>query len=316
MCGDRVHLRLLGLFQILAGAAIVPFVLTGLGETWAVKACALLWLGLGVTTLLLANRLPASALEGSLYASALVVSLHCVTTPRPPMQVLDGLELLVLGMFAAFTLSHRRIWAWLIVSSLCYLVGLAINPLPNAAWLGPVILIMVAGTTTVVRGLIEQVQAASRHDPLTGALNRLGLAEEGDLVAAMAARSRVPVTVAFLDLDRFKDFNDSHGHAAGDQLLVDFVAALRHQVRRTDLVSRVGGDEFVLILPGVDVPQAHRVMHRLRTALPIDSSYGLSHWPPGTSLEHAMDAADRQMYEYKALQFRNRRPCADTSDPR
>jgi diguanylate cyclase (GGDEF)-like protein len=289
----------LAAFQALAGLAIGPFLFLGANYHPVVALCAASWFVLAAIAWLLAERLPVASFEASLYASSAVVGLHSAFTPQPPMQVLDGLELLVLGMFAAFALQPRRLTAWLSLSSVCYLAGLLFNPLPGGIWLGPVILIMVVGTTTVVRRLVAQIRAASRRDPLTGALNRLGLAEESALLAGIAARTQTPITIVFLDLDRFKAYNDTAGHAAGDQLLVDLVQTLHTHLRSTDLVARVGGDEFVLVLLGVTAADSEVVTSRLREVTPISCSYGVREWLPGTDLAETIDAADRRMYEQK-----------------
>ncbi len=310
--------RLLAAFQALAGLAIGPFLFIGPADHPMIAVCAALWFLLAGINWLFAERLPDVGFEASLYASSAIVAVHSAFTPRPPMQVLDGLELLVLGMFAAFALPNRRLSAWLTFSSVCYLGSLLVNPLSTGVWLGPVILVMVAGTTTVVRRLVEQIRAAARHDPLTGALNRLGLAERSVLLAGLATRTQTPITVVFLDLNRFKAFNDARGHAAGDRLLVELVQTLRHHLRSTDLVARVGGDEFVLVLPGVTGEQSEAVIQRLSRFLPINCSFGVREWIPGTDLGETIDAADQRMYEQKTAdrsEVRSPHPCDGTSCP-
>jgi diguanylate cyclase (GGDEF)-like protein/PAS domain S-box-containing protein len=105
------------------------------------------------------------------------------------------------------------------------------------------------------------------HDPLTGLANRTELERQLDARLAHLRSSGEPLAVAYLDLDGFKAVNDSHGHAAGDRLLRAVADSLRQQVREGDLIARVGGDEFVLVLPGAAVPSAVATAERVRGAL-------------------------------------------------
>lgn len=315
MTATAPHFRLLAGFQMLAGLAIIPFLVQSPGDSVLVGLTAIAWLVLAAANWLLADRLTAIAFDVSLYVSALVLAVHAASTPRPQMQVLDGMELLVLGMLAAFSMSVERVRAWLVFAGLTYIVGLAVNPLPIGLWLGPVIVIMVAGTTTVVMRLIHQVHDVSRHDPLTGALNRWGLADHSALLQAMSLRTGARLSVVFIDLNGFKIYNDTYGHLAGDRLLVTVVEELRARLRATDLVARIGGDEFVLVLAGVSGSQADTVMERVTPHLPIACTYGTVQWDAAEDLGTVIDEADRTMYERKQ-RLRSRRPCDDASGPR
>ena len=108
--------------------------------------------------------------------------------------------------------------------------------------------------------------AAARHDPLTGLPNRAGFLEAAAPVLAAAARDGRPVTGAMLDIDFFKAINDGWGHAAGDAVLRDVAAAMRAVLRPGDVLARVGGEEFALVLPGVDARGAGPLLERLRAA--------------------------------------------------
>lgn len=300
MFSTRPRFALLAGFQILAGLAILPYTLTEPHPSNSLAdACAIAWLLLAAVNWLLAKRLPPEGFEVSLYASAIVIACHSSWTPRPQMQVLDGLELLVLGMFAAFALTSQRVHVWLAFSGAIYVAALVYNTLPIGVWLGPVIVVMVVATTSVVGRLILEVQEVSRLDPLTGALNRLGLADQSAILQSVAQRARDPLSVVFIDLDGFKGFNDTHGHLAGDQLLTELVAALRRNLRASDLVARVGGDEFVVVMARVDRSQAERVMIRIQGRLPISVSFGAVDWAPDTDLAEVIDLADRAMYQRK-----------------
>jgi len=120
-----------------------------------------------------------------------------------------------------------------------------------------------------------------------------------------------------LDLDHFKRVNDQYGHAVGDQVLVAFSALCRQQARSTDLFARMGGEEFVILLPDSDLNAAQQRLERLRSDLhthPIDTvqgplnisvSIGLASSRPHETLEQLLQRADTQVYNAKA-QGRNR----------
>jgi PAS domain S-box-containing protein len=120
---------------------------------------------------------------------------------------------------------------------------------PSGALIGSVVVFRDVG---VARALEAELQHAAHHDALTGLPNRVVLDDRIGQAIAMAARHRKSVAVLFLDLDGFKDVNDSLGHATGDLMLRSFAARLVDCVRVTDTVSRQGGDEFVVLLPEVE----------------------------------------------------------------
>ena len=90
-----------------------------------------------------------------------------------------------------------------------------------------------------------------RHDPLTGVPNRIFFEDRLDILLAQARRTGKPLALLALDLDRFKRINDTMGHQAGDSLLQQFAQRLRTRIRESDTLARVGGDEFVIILPEI-----------------------------------------------------------------
>ena len=151
------------------------------------------------------------------------------------------------------------------------------------------------------------------HDPLTGLPNREQVLAHLRTALARLARAGAPVAVLFLDLDRFKPVNDRYGHAAGDRVLVQIANRLRHQMRATDIVGRVGGDEFVVVC---DAGETAALVSRLRHAVhspiqlgadsvSVDVSIGVAvaGVPVGTDLGTAAGVlvarADAAMYEDK-----------------
>ena len=114
---------------------------------------------------------------------------------------------------------------------------------------------------------LSQLSEVVRIDQLTGVLNRRGMDEAFNTEIARYRRNGESLSVALLDIDNFKSLNDQHGHAAGDAALKHLAAVVRRTVRPTDIVSRMGGEEFVVILPNTSLSEAITTMSRLQRSL-------------------------------------------------
>ena len=117
-----------------------------------------------------------------------------------------------------------------------------------------------------LRILAEDLREAARVDPLTGVANRLRLGEDLEMVAGRDVKQGDGAAL-MIDIDRFKDFNDGHGHLAGDEVLRQVAAALAENTRPTDRVYRFGGEEFLVLLPGATIIEALAVAERQRAAV-------------------------------------------------
>lgn len=115
--------------------------------------------------------------------------------------------------------------------------------------------------------LLVHLNHQSMVDPLTELLNRRGVQSAAEVELARYARTGHGLAVVVLDLDFFKLLNDRYGHAGGDSVLCEFSVFLRAMVRETDVAGRIGGEEFVLILPGTDAETARAIIERLRLAV-------------------------------------------------
>ena len=125
----------------------------------------------------------------------------------------------------------------------------------------------VAERTEALREANERLEVISRTDPLTGLANRRQLDSRLDAAWEHGARLHEPLSVAMVDIDHFKLYNDHYGHLAGDACLQRVADALNATIRVTDLVARYGGEEFALILPGADVAVAQVIAERAREAV-------------------------------------------------
>jgi len=130
-----------------------------------------------------------------------------------------------------------------------------------------------------VDSLYREAGRLARTDSLTGVANRWAWDEELPRELARAARSGERLCLALVDLDRFKAYNDRHGHPAGNRLLREAAAAWEEPLRKTDLLARYGGEEFAVLLPNCGLGDAMEIAERLRTALPEGTcSIGVATW--------------------------------------
>jgi diguanylate cyclase (GGDEF)-like protein len=153
-------------------------------------------------------------------------------------------------------------------------------------------------------GVRAELARMSRTDPLTGCLNRRGFEEHASeaIRAAAAADFANPLAIVLVDLDGFKQVNDTQGHAAGDQVLRDVTDRLTEVARHGDVIGRLGGDEFAVLLHGVDEHGAAAAGERLENALADVSraSTGVAVLPRhGSALDALIGWADRRLYETK-----------------
>lgn len=165
---------------------------------------------------------------------------------------------------------------------------------------------------TPMKAQQKQLEHIAHHDALTGLPNRVLLADRMQQAMAMADRNRQHLAVAYLDLDGFKEVNDRHGHDAGDELLAIVAQRMKAGLREIDTLARIGGDEFVAILAGLEHTQdCERVLERLLravadpvivngTTLRVSASIGATFYPqPGVCAEQLLQQADQAMYRVK-----------------
>jgi diguanylate cyclase (GGDEF)-like protein/PAS domain S-box-containing protein len=171
---------------------------------------------------------------------------------------------------------------------------------------------------TAYNGLRELVE----KDPLTGVANRRHLDRIVDAQLDVLNRTGIPFCLILIDVDRFKDINDNFGHGVGDQALIAFAESLQQASRRTDLVGRWGGDEFLVILPEVQLKDATTLAERQRAAIVagvpeelkqrgLTGSFGVAEAVLGDSSMTLLDRVDSALYQSKS-QGRNRVEAAPT----
>ncbi len=219
----------------------------------------------------------------------------------------------------SFFASFLGRWPGFAVSLLCASVALSLHRmgLPSfrsdlaywnaLAWLA--VYVLFVHVISEIRHLYARERSWSRTDTLTGIPNRRSFLERVEIEKNRARRDDRPLTLTYIDLDRFKEVNDTFGHNTGDKLLAVVAQVITDGVRLADAVARLGGDEFALLLPDTNSAAATAVLHKLHSALnaameqhewPVTFSIGLvTYQPPPESVQEMIGAADRVMYEAK-----------------
>jgi diguanylate cyclase (GGDEF)-like protein len=257
---------------------------------------------------------------------ALVLSFSALIVPIgatfwfPESTARYELLLWLLALIPAFLLAYYRGWTGVAIAMLVGMATLSIvqslvillDLHTDWVFLAAVVVayISIGITIGLVSELLHQERASAERlalmDELTEIPNRrlANLILEKEFAAARRGR---PVTVVLFDLDRFKDFNDRHGHAAGDQALRTFVGVLRSRTRRMDLTARYGGEEFLAILSGGEVEGGRRFAEAVRQELESavgDRGFTVSagvaqHDEAMESAAELIAAADRALYQAK-----------------
>jgi len=224
----------------------------------------------------------------------------------------DEMYYLWVVLFSAYFLGRVATAVQVGLVAAAYTVTLvAIDPGPIAVsrWLSTVGLAI--GSAIVVRLLSERVERlvaalrlAASTDPLTGLLNRRAFGERVAQELARGRRTGAPVALLFADVDGFKAVNDRHGHAAGDAALVAITAALSEELRETDSLARIGGDEFAVLLPETDAGGAAEAAARLRARIargrfPAISIGSAAQGSGGETAEDLLRSADLALYAAK-----------------
>jgi diguanylate cyclase (GGDEF)-like protein len=163
-------------------------------------------------------------------------------------------------------------------------------------------------TAMVAASIMEERERQAHLDALTSLPNRLQLAEDlGGELAALAGLSRTAV-FAMVDIDHFKEFNDEHGHSAGDVVLQNIGSVMQASIRTSDHVYRYGGEEFLVVFMNATPAEGHRLAERLRQAIELQLndlrlvtvSIGLASLPyDGTDPRTLIELADSAMYQAK-----------------
>ncbi len=199
--------------------------------------------------------------------------------------------------FSSRVVTLHIVFATAVHTAALWILGVPATSLPQVA--------LAVGTQVaaalVIGSLASKLRNLAETDPLTGLDNRR--VAERELLAGVerAQRRGSSLTLAVVDLDDFKDYNDRHGHLGGDKLLVELGAAWKSQLRGTDVIARTGGDEFTLILDDTGPNTANLILKRMLRATPqqVSCSIGVASWQPGDAAVDLVQRADDALYQAK-----------------
>jgi len=167
------------------------------------------------------------------------------------------------------------------------------------------------GEVARLESRVEELDRLANMDTLVPVANRRGLTSQLDMMIARFERHGTPAALLFVDVDGLKALNDAFGHAAGDAALIHLTEMMVASVRQTDMVARIGGDEFAILLDHANEQSACETASRLvdqvagaefcfeGTCLPLSIAIGFTHIELGDSPESVMDRADEAMYRHK-----------------
>lgn len=215
--------------------------------------------------------------------------------------------------------TRRQLWGLLIGVALVFVVPLILvggADYPSSAWRAGILFVTLSGIVgTTVQALVALVRAQEHErnrllaqldelahaDTLTGLANRRAWDSELNRGLARARRTGEPLSIALIDIDRFKAINDVHGHPGGDSLLRTVAHKWTEVLRSDDVLARIGGDEFAVLMPTANQDEAADVINRLRGRMPrpYSCSIGLATWDRAELSDHLMGRADDALYDAK-----------------
>jgi diguanylate cyclase (GGDEF)-like protein len=323
LCPDEAaRQRLLDMDARLLGPRALAFTVLGLAVAstvpqegvWPVLFLLVVFAGFaGMTALGQRMARPEYAIFGNWVFAQVMIAVAAMLTGGPESYAIPWLLVPIVTLPARF--GSRGVAAGVVLTALLLVaVTLAVQPSDPGPevyrTIFPVAGLLAAGilSTTLMRSdLVHRTKSVL--DGLTGMLNRRALEQRLTELEGQAAVTGRPIAVLAGDIDRFKAINDEYGHAAGDDVLVDIAYRLRKQLRAFDLAYRVGGEEFLVLLPGATVHEAAARAEQLRAAvaaepvggLDVTISFGVAASEPGAfDRDELLAAADRALYEAKA----------------
>ena len=255
---------------------------------------------LGVALLILAQwrgeRMTMLVPHAAVVSALVGVGIGCVFVNS------ESQVIVVLGMLSWSYMYVFALFPWRMGISYCVLGSLLITAvIAVTAHHNPVGVALISITTTAGAGvLVGYVQALFRRQSLVDALtalpNRGALETIMRRETSIAGRVHEPLIVGLIDLDGFKQINDTEGHLAGDGVLASFARLWRTHLRLTDSLVRYGGDEFVLLMPGCQLADAVESLERIRRLGAQACSIGLTEWVPGDTGDTVLARADAALY--------------------
>jgi diguanylate cyclase (GGDEF)-like protein len=300
-------LALLFLFKGFVCLATVAFPISAREPTGLVGVAGLLAIAGGCGVWLFARRISLLGFELLAALGSLVTSILITHATTHGGMMLAAFAYPWIAIYAAHFFSRRAVNAQALLISVGFGAGLLLSGLAHIAIYWVVVTVTIWSICILLGNLSETLRRQVGTDHLTGLLNRSGFLSAALRERALADRAGMPLTIAVIDLDDFKQVNDRGGHAAGDELLVALAREWRERMRPSDILARHGGDEFVLLLPCTELHGAEAALARLRrNEDPVSWSVGISEWLQGEDLQAPLARADERLYDTKLVTSQGR----------
>lgn len=244
---------------------------------------------------------------------ALVGYLHYVTGPAYEFHLLFSAPVILatwwLGLAPGIVVSVLVVGVWFVADLRLSATGEVSLPLVMNSAMRMILSCLEVLLIGLLRHILQRESRMARVDTLTHLPNRRGFLERGQQALAQMQRQGLPLTAIAIDLDRFKEVNDTMGHGEGDRLLLAVAAAMMRHMRSSDIPGRLGGDEFAVLLPAMNAESARLYADKLRASLcdammahgwPVTFSIGIASFSVAPNeLEQLLKKADELMYEAK-----------------
>ena len=256
-------------------------------------------------------------------ASQVIIGLSTALTGGPTVATMSWFAIPLITLSARFSERGIALGVGITLTLICAVSfgvdAAAVIDNPPILIAPVAMVIAVAMLQTVVMRSDVETRASAVIDPLTGMLNRHALTSRIAELKQQAQVVNEPIGLVVCDLDHFKAVNDTFGHAAGDAVLTDVAYTLRKGLRAFDLIYRIGGEEFLVLLPGADLPHALEVAEDLRAAVEaatagdghhVTMSFGVSASPAGAEFDYDTLFVDADAALYAAKGAGRNRVCA------
>jgi len=245
------------------------------------------------------NRLPDWTFHALLAAGGVIVGVGvCFSTGSGPSVGVAAFFVWI-ALYAGFFFDWPALVGHLVAVGVVFAIalGIAHGGDSRAVWILLMGACVAAGT--IIGWLTRQIRTLAATDVLTGLPNRQAFASMLPREMARAERHGSPLCLAVVDLDGFKEINDTHGHQMGDRILAELPSRVRPTLRGSDVLARYGGDEFVVLLPDCPLEEARLVLGRMISTGVPHCSVGVTAWIQGEPPDRFLARADRALYEAK-----------------